>query len=74
MRTIWWNSNNRTVQMIDQRLLPHRLELPEFADYRAVAAAIHNMTIRGAPAIGAGAGAGQSSERCGYCYSTKSCA
>ncbi|MFZ1237819.1 MAG: S-methyl-5-thioribose-1-phosphate isomerase [Anaerolineae bacterium] len=53
MRTIWWNSNNRTVQMIDQRLLPHRLELPEFADYRAVAAAIHNMTIRGAPAIGA---------------------
>lgn len=53
MRTIWWNSNNRTVQMIDQRLLPHRLELPEFADYRTVAAAIHNMTIRGAPAIGA---------------------
>ena len=26
MRTIWWNSNNRTVQMIDQRLLPHRLQ------------------------------------------------
>lgn len=53
MRTIWWNSQNRTVQMIDQRLLPQRLELPEFSDFRAVAEAIRNMTIRGAPAIGA---------------------
>ncbi len=58
MRTIWWNSNNRTVQMIDQRLLPHRLELPEFGDYRGVAEAIQNMTIRGAPAIGAAGGYG----------------
>ena len=53
MRTIWWNSKNRTVQMIDQRLLPQRLDLPEFDDYRAVAETIRNMTIRGAPAIGA---------------------
>ncbi len=53
MRTIWWNHENRTVQMIDQRLLPHQLELPQFADVSAVAEAVRNMTIRGAPAIGA---------------------
>lgn len=53
MRTIWWNHENRTVQMIDQRLLPHQLELPQFADISAVAEAVRNMTIRGAPAIGA---------------------
>jgi len=39
--------------MIDQRLLPGRLEVAAYDDYRAVAQAITDMVIRGAPAIGA---------------------
>lgn len=51
MRTIWWESG--TVKMIDQRLLPGRLEIVAYDDYRDVARAITDMVIRGAPAIGA---------------------
>lgn len=46
------------VKLIDQRQLPHRLEMVECYDYRAVAEAIREMTIRGAPAIGAAAAFG----------------
>ncbi|HEY64075.1 MAG TPA: S-methyl-5-thioribose-1-phosphate isomerase [Caldilineae bacterium] len=51
MRTIWWESG--MVKMIDQRLLPGRLEIVAYDDYRDVARAITDMVIRGAPAIGA---------------------
>jgi methylthioribose-1-phosphate isomerase len=44
--------------MIDQRLLPGRLEQPIFRDYREVARAITEMVVRGAPAIGATAAFG----------------
>jgi len=44
--------------MIDQRKLPLELVVVEFDDYRDVAQAIQNMTIRGAPAIGAAAAFG----------------
>ncbi len=44
--------------MIDQRLLPNRLERPVFHDYAAVAQAITDMVVRGAPAIGATAAFG----------------
>ncbi|MBN1967637.1 MAG: S-methyl-5-thioribose-1-phosphate isomerase [Anaerolineae bacterium] len=56
MRTITWHEGK--VRMIDQRQLPWELVFVEFADYRAVAEAITNMTVRGAPAIGAAAGFG----------------
>ena len=46
------------VKMIDQRKLPHRFEVVECRDYRAVAHAIKDMTVRGAPAIGAAAAFG----------------
>ncbi len=46
------------VKMIDQRLLPQRFEIVDCRDYRAVARAIKDMTIRGAPAIGAAAAFG----------------
>ena len=46
------------VKMIDQRKLPHQFEIVECRDYRAVAMAIKDMTIRGAPAIGAAAAFG----------------
>ena len=50
-RTIWWEDNQ--VKMIDQRILPLHYEILGFADYRDVAAAITDMVVRGAPAIGA---------------------
>ncbi len=53
MRTIWWDNEQRSVKMIDQRVLPHTFTIVELHDYQAVAAAIADMTIRGAPAIGA---------------------
>lgn len=56
MRTVYWEDEH--VRMIDQRLLPGRLELATLSSYQEVAAAIRNMTIRGAPAIGAAAGFG----------------
>ncbi len=44
--------------MIDQRLLPNTLEIVAYQTHREVAQAIKNMTVRGAPAIGAAAGFG----------------
>jgi len=46
------------VKMIDQRKLPRQFEIVECRDYRALADAIKDMTIRGAPAIGAAAAFG----------------
>ena len=56
MRTIEWEDG--VVKMIDQRKLPRELVIVEFTDYREVARAIKEMTIRGAPAIGAAAAFG----------------
>ena len=56
MRTVEWIDGR--VRMIDQRKLPLDLVVVEFDDYRDVARAIQNMTIRGAPAIGAAAAFG----------------
>jgi methylthioribose-1-phosphate isomerase len=51
MRTVDWHDNG--VRLIDQRRLPNRLERPVYHDYHAVAQAIREMVVRGAPAIGA---------------------
>jgi methylthioribose-1-phosphate isomerase len=56
MRTIFWEDN--TLKMIDQRKLPASLEIVPMHTYLDVAAAIQNMTVRGAPAIGAAAAFG----------------
>ncbi len=56
MRTVYWEDNR--VKMIDQRLLPGRLEVVAFSTHQEVGRAIQNMTIRGAPAIGAAAAFG----------------
>ena len=58
MRTVFWDDASATVKMIDQRQLPWSFELADYDDYRAVAGAITNMVVRGAPAIGAAAGFG----------------
>ncbi len=44
--------------MIDQRRLPEALEIVTLSTHRQVAEAIRNMTVRGAPAIGASAAFG----------------
>ena len=51
MRTVEWHDSR--VRMIDQRRLPHALVIVEYDDYRDVTAAIRDMVVRGAPAIGA---------------------
>ncbi len=58
MRTIELDVKRGIVKMIDQRQLPHQFEIVECRDWRAVADAIKEMTIRGAPAIGAAAAFG----------------
>jgi len=56
IRTIEWRRGR--VVMIDQRLLPAREVYRVYDDYRQVAAAIRDMVIRGAPAIGVAAAMG----------------
>jgi methylthioribose-1-phosphate isomerase len=58
MRTVEWNYDTNTFQMIDQRLLPGEYKVAVFVDYRNVAQAITDMVVRGAPAIGAAAAFG----------------
>lgn len=50
-RTVWFE--NDSVKMINQLLLPHRFEIAEIHTYQETIEAIKNMTVRGAPAIGA---------------------
>lgn len=49
---------NGVVKAIDQRALPHRFEIVEIDNSEALAEAISDMTIRGAPSIGAAAAYG----------------
>jgi methylthioribose-1-phosphate isomerase len=56
MRSVFWEDNQ--LKMIDQRILPARFEIVSFTKHVQVAEAIKNMTVRGAPAIGAAAAFG----------------
>lgn len=56
MRTVEWVDQH--VRMIDQKLIPWELAFVDLTTYQQVAAAIKDMTVRGAPAIGASAGFG----------------
>lgn len=55
-RTVSWQDS--AVVLIDQRMLPDKLVLVRYTDYREVAEAITDMCVRGAPAIGATAAFG----------------
>jgi methylthioribose-1-phosphate isomerase len=50
-RTIWWEDGH--LKMVDQRALPLAYEVLSYTRYQDVAAAIRDMVVRGAPAIGA---------------------
>jgi methylthioribose-1-phosphate isomerase len=52
MRTVFWDFDKNELCLIDQRRLPAELEVVSFHTCQAVAEAIKNMTVRGAPAIG----------------------
>ena len=58
MRTVDWDQDHQRLVMIDQRLLPAEFKLAHYEDHQSVAAAIRDMVVRGAPAIGAAAGFG----------------
>lgn len=58
-RTIWVSeSDNKKIQVIDQRYLPHRFEIEELSTLEQFAIAIKDMHIRGAGLIGTTAGYG----------------
>lgn len=56
VETLHWNGN--AIEMIDQRLLPHRIVYVACDSAESVANAIHDMVVRGAPAIGVAAAYG----------------
>jgi methylthioribose-1-phosphate isomerase len=56
LRALWMSRG--AVKAIDQRLLPERFKIVTIRDYKEMAEAISNMTIRGAPSIGAAAAYG----------------
>jgi methylthioribose-1-phosphate isomerase len=56
MRTVEWEKGS--IRLIDQRQLPWKFEVIELRDPAAVAEAITDMVVRGAPAIGATAAYG----------------
>ena len=57
-RTIWLGSDERTVNVIDQRKLPFEFALTELRTVEDTASAIREMVVRGAGLIGATAGFG----------------
>ncbi len=58
MRTVVWDDDVPCVRMIDQRRLPAEYAQIELKTPKAVAEAIREMAVRGAPAIGASAAFG----------------
>ncbi len=57
-RTIWLGEDGRSVEIIDQTLLPHRFEIVRMYTPEHAAHAISSMQVRGAPLIGATAAYG----------------
>jgi methylthioribose-1-phosphate isomerase len=58
MRTLEWDSTAQRLKMIDQRILPSKLEFISLDTYQSVSQAIKDMAVRGAPAIGVSAAFG----------------
>jgi methylthioribose-1-phosphate isomerase len=57
-RTVTFDARGNAVQLIEQRLLPHRFQVVSALDFRETARAIQDMVVRGAGAIGATAAYG----------------
>ncbi len=57
-RTVAFDRARNAVLLIEQRLLPHEFKIIAAKNFRESAAAIHDMIVRGAPAIAATAAYG----------------
>jgi methylthioribose-1-phosphate isomerase len=57
-RTIWVAADGKTVEIIDQTLLPHQFAVVQLRTLEDAAHAIKSMQVRGAPLIGAAAAYG----------------
>lgn len=57
-RTVSFDAERNAVLLVEQRLLPHAFEIVATRNFRETAAAIHDMIVRGAGAIGATAAYG----------------
>jgi len=57
-RSLWWNHDTATLEIIDQRWLPHDFRVLAVETMDDYAEAIRDMRVRGAPLIGATAGYG----------------
>jgi S-methyl-5-thioribose-1-phosphate isomerase len=57
-RTVAFDAAENSVRLVEQRLLPHEFKIVGTKNFRATAAAIHDMVVRGAGAIGATAAYG----------------
>jgi S-methyl-5-thioribose-1-phosphate isomerase len=57
-RTVTFDARNNSVQLIEQRLLPHEFKIVGTKNFRETARAITDMVVRGAGAIGATAAYG----------------
>jgi methylthioribose-1-phosphate isomerase len=53
---LWWEDDQ--LKMIDQRVLPLVYRVESYQRHEDVAAAVRDMVVRGAPAIGAAGGFG----------------
>ena len=51
-RTVTFDRDRNTVNLIEQRLLPHEFRIVKSSDYSSTAAAIRDMVVRGAGAGG----------------------
>lgn len=51
-RTIWLSDDKRSVEIIDQRWLPHEFRIETIDTVEGIATAIRDMWVRGAPLIG----------------------
>ena len=52
LTTIWYDTSDGWVKIIDQRLLPHELKIVNLNTLTEAAFAIKEMQVRGAPLIG----------------------
>ena len=57
-RTVAFDRTRNAVRLVEQRLLPHEFKIVATTNFRKTAAAIHDMIVRGAPAIAATAAYG----------------
>ena len=68
MQTIWFEDHLELVKIIDQTLLPFKIEIKELKSLEDSVFAIKNMLVRGAPLIGVTAAYGM------FLASKKNCA